>query len=355
MNNSNKKKGVRVAPKKKKVVAAMAKRKPQTFIMPRADLAASAEAAAYLRLLDDPCNAPLVQPTYQGEGSGLFIRTKVFVDPVANGVDHILQFYPQYIISNSTTGSANYSSAIMFAEASTTGGTPGTIRGVPIIKSIFGALDTAGNTIGLAGSARCISACVKVHYTDTELNRKGLVGASLSPGSVMSALTAAGGAALAPISTLQSEQPQIDRLGARIHEYKWVPNSNDQEFNQLASSTYATGGVPGVPAAGLYNAGNQGGNCLTVTVKNAAAGSVTFEVVSCWEYTFNPVSAAGLVRTTVAPPRGTLNDTLRMLGNVGAWALSPHTQNKAIEYARTAGGVLASAAKVAATFGAMAL
>lgn len=348
MNNSNKK-GVKVGKKKKVKVKMPTAGRMVAVPRQMQDSVAMAEKMAYLRLLNDPCNAPLVQPTYMGEGTGLFIRVKTLVTPLSNSVDYMIQFCPPYIANNAPNGAAGFASPIEYVVSAITGNATNTIYGQNIAPTIFG--DSATPVTGLAGSARCIAACIKVHYTGSELNRQGLVGASLSPGASLGFLTASGASGGAAVSNYLSEMPQVDRLGSRVHEYKWVPSVQDQEFVTLSKSLYSTGGTVG----GVFSPLSQS-NVLQVAITNAPAGSVMFEVTSCWEYTFNAVSASGgLVRTTVAPPRSTLNETLRYLGNVGQWALAPETQTKALQFAQSVGGVIRTAGKVATTFASLAL
>lgn len=61
---------------------------------PRMRMPASGVDRQFLRLLDDPCNAPLTPPPYQGAGSGTYVRTKTFVNPGGDARDSVIQFNP---------------------------------------------------------------------------------------------------------------------------------------------------------------------------------------------------------------------------------------------------------------------
>jgi len=172
----------------------------------------------------------------------------------------------------------------------------------------------ASTSIG--GSVRCLAACIKVHYTGSELSRQGMVGAALSTQPTYE-LTATG-ATLTPVTTLQASMPQIDRLGDRVHEYRWFPSMNDTNFNGLSGTSQ----TPLAVSTPLQEVGN----ALVVSVANAPAFAVTYEITAVWEYSYTQSlssgSTLGLVQQVTAPKSAnTLNDVARAIGNIGKWAL----------------------------------
>lgn len=291
------------------------------------------DALRYLALLADPCNASLVAPTYAGEGSGLFLRTKNMFSPGASAVDATIQFCPAFMTTN--TAVQGGVSPILFASVNTTSTNPANIYGAAIAPTIFGSNNPAYT--GIAGTARCLAACVKVHYTGSELNRAGLVFAGLQSTVVFQgAQTQTCPSAGAVGSCL----PQIDRLGSRVHEYRWVPSFADEAF----VSTFDDGSP-------LVNATPTIGNSLIVSLTGFPAGSVMFEVVSCWEYNVSMLQPAGIVSTASVPKSpSTLNDVLRTIGDIGAFALSAEGHQKVAGLIGNAARTVRDVAKVGAQF-----
>lgn len=266
-----------------------------------------ADAMRYLALLADPCNATLVSPVYAGEGSGLFVRTKNMFSVGSSATDCLVQFCPSMISMNANSVST-YESPVLWASSNATGTSLANIYGEAISRALFGSI--TGPTMGLAGTARCVAACVKVHYTGSELNRAGIVYAGLQTSPPFAAV----GGTIGTAGQYGSSLPQIDRLGTRVHEYRWVPSFADEGFVNLFNSEV------NAPSNTTIN----GGNALMVAVVGAPQGSLMFEVTACWEYNVNTFNPSGIVSSMTVPRSpSTLNDVLRTIGDVGKFALSP--------------------------------
>jgi len=293
------------------------------------------DALKYLALISDPCNGELVPPTYAGEGSGLFLRTKTMISPGASAVDSILQFGPSQINENSQGQNANgFGGPILYASSNSSGGGLSNVYGESIAPTYFG---FEPSSAGVAGAARCIAACVKVHYLGSELNRAGIVYAGLLSSPIFTDATSV---TLSPVATLGNALGQIDRVGSRVHEYKWLPSFGDEQFIKLAQSDI-TDTVQNRPD----------GNSLVVAVSGAYAGSIMYEVTACWEYNVNVLDNVGIVSTmNVSRSACTLNDVLRSIGDVGAFCLSPEGGKRIQGLVGGALTTIRSASKMAAAF-----
>jgi hypothetical protein len=317
-------KGIKGLPKKKKVTTVSQKGKtnnaPRTWTRGAEDQMKHEELVAYVKLLSDPCNGKFVSPPFAGTGTNQFMRTKTFLTLPPGTVDAVVQFAPAYITSNSGPyNTLARPSPILYSATGTYGGAMNTIFSQAISPNVFGSYDGVVVTKGLAGSARCVAACMKVHYVGTELNRKGLISATVGPGVLFSGNSPSGGAAIDTAPSISSEMPQTDRFGSRVHEYRWLPDADDQTMQPLSGAAFQSGGI-------TTYAGDYSGNSLIVACTNTNADSIYIEIVSCWEYELNLALGSGLQRAVSTPPRGTLNEALRMLGNVGKWALEPNGQ-----------------------------
>lgn len=115
----------------------------------------------YLRLLTDPCGAPLTHPVYPGGDAGYLFRTDSIVSfgGAAGENSGVIHWTPGYPNSNSTT---------LLAGASGGGGTDVTLNA-------NAAWPGKNFLISNARGARCVAACARVTYPGTEANRSGRV------------------------------------------------------------------------------------------------------------------------------------------------------------------------------------
>lgn len=245
---------------------------------------------AYLRLLENPCTAPMVHPPFVGCGSGILMRTRNMITSGTN-TDIALQLAPGYPAYGPITWRG--------VDAT---GTP--INGAPIN------VNTAAQNNALLGQFRLVAACIKVHYTGSELNRAGSVYMGLHTAGYFNGLGFLGGRSATDYAT---SAQKICRFGSEPHELKYVPLSvDDQNFwgNQLASAT---------------NENNQGTTCVVV-VHGAPAGTIMFEVDCVWECRVKADTNGGSGMPDVLEPAKavSLNTILSAIGDVAAFATGPH-------------------------------
>jgi len=340
-NNNNKMRGFKVKKKKirantdrRMVVSSGANFGTQSSInqMQRLTLNSArgldAGGLKYLNLLSDPCNAAFTGPAYEGEGSGLFFRTRTLVTP-SGAVDSILQLSPQFLHDNFIGSSITLSqqaenSPIMYNYSGSSGTALGSVSSVAVSKGLFGSTEIVGGvqvvTGGSFGSARPIAACIKVGYSGTVMNLSGKVYAKIGSQQTYSQV----GSSTASFIDQMGDCPQIDDLRSRVHEYRWVPAFQDQQWIQTPAGRTKSADTPYIQDSVQHQ-----GQTLTVGVQNAPAGTITYEITIVWEAQVNPGTTSDLLTSTTAPPTGsTLNQVLRELGNVGQWALSGKGQEQ---------------------------
>lgn len=176
-------------------------------------------AAAYARLLADPCAAPLVHPVYPGGDAGFLFRADSVgsIGGGATDTSGILHWVPGYVNSSNTElliGAASGSGANITATASGIG--PG--------KAFLNA-----NAFG----ARCVAACLKISYPGAESGRAG----RLHYGH-----TQAGTIDSGDVVTVDGVAPLVQhytRTPPEIVEIIWRPGIADTEFNDPNSAASA--------------------------------------------------------------------------------------------------------------------
>lgn len=186
---------------------------------PRPERSLDPAGMAYARLLSDPCNAPLVHPTYTGSEGGYLLRSDSFVT-IGNGATDtsgVFLFTPS-ILNNGGLGVSHC--------VSVGGSAGGTITS-------SGAVNSPGYSFltGNADNVRCIAACLKITYPGSESGRSGRV----HYGHLASAVAAAGGV-VTPDSIAQL-LPAYERTPASAVEVTWKPNTADQIFAQPSIGT----------------------------------------------------------------------------------------------------------------------
>lgn len=195
---------------------------------------------AYAALLADPCNAPLVHPTYSGTEGGYLVRADTFITIgiAAAATSGYLQWTPGYL--------SDTNSGLIYADGPNAAA--GQLSVAPADISLPGLTFLKSN----ADAARCVAACMKVSFPGTEASRSGRV----HYGQTTSSLMALGGT-YAPDAVAQA-LPFFERTPADIIELIWKPNDADQLFmkpgissvndsaknNKCASLCVAFAGLP---------------------------------------------------------------------------------------------------------------
>lgn len=234
-----------------------------------------AGAAAYARMLVDPCNAPMLPSTYSGMGTGQYRRFRsVFTVPAS--VEGTYMFTP----------SANMQTVATHVAANA--GTNYTFNNALLFAS--GDLDA---TVEL----RCLAACVKVRYIGPEQDRAGIIATRTSPFAYVQ------GSQVTLNSIMVSESAVINRLGEVQHEVKFVPGLGDEQFNP---------GFGGASASDLRRLGAFG-----FSYQGIPNASLQVEVTAIME-----IETRNSMVPNVIPPssRNTTNQVLAALGPPAKWA-----------------------------------
>lgn len=240
---------------------------------PKLGSALDAAALAHARMLADPCNAVMGPPCYSGMGTGEYRRFRRILN-IPAAVEGTYSFIPganSFVAGTHTINNA---------------GQPYTFQSFPIFS-----------TDQLAGvESRCIAACVKVRYTGTESERKGVVGLKSNP--FVSSLDGQLTTAAEELTTC----PLLNRVGEVQHEVKFVPGTGDELF---------TGNFGGAVAA--YNTL---GSC-GFTFVDVQTLTLQVEITAIIE--LEPKTAM-VVNSVPTPSRNTLNNVLSALGPPTRWA-----------------------------------
>lgn len=177
-------------------------------------------AAAYARLLADPCNSALVHPIYPGGDAGFLFRAESFVTigTAAGDTAGYMQWSPGYVNSSLTQ---------MVYQSTASGAVPS----AALAGGSFAPANTFLSTN--AKGARCIAACVKVTFPGAENVRSGRVhfghvnAGTIDLGSVVS-----------PDGVAQCLQ-HYTRTPADTIEIVWKPNFADVEMNDPSEAASA--------------------------------------------------------------------------------------------------------------------
>lgn len=246
-----------------------------------------AHAKAWIRLLADPCNAPMVQPCYTSTGSGYFVRVRQVLDIPATATDYVLDLVP-------SAGTGNVGA---WSWSDTVGGSLGNATNL----SMGGFFNS-----GFVGRARCVAGCVKILYTGTELNRAGTAGFALQQGRTLVQNEPVGGNSSSWLATV----PHTERIGQREMEYRWVPGPGD-EFFRVCSN-----GSEELPT------NETNGASIQLVISGITPGTVRVTWVSVWEWQPEQEINTGIVSVNRPPAsNNSLNQVLRALGDVGRFAV----------------------------------
>lgn len=175
-------------------------------------------ATDYVKLLTDPCGAPLVHPVYGGtDGSYLVRLESVFT--LGNGAGDkagVLQWTPGGYGSNGLH---------LIGGATTGGGVAVTAAPLTTLAPGYGYLPAQADT------ARCVAACMSVFYPGSELNRAGSLVLGQVTGSMIDTTASNTPTSLYPLF------PDMFRTPDGAMEAVWTPNSNDMLWTDPSRAT----------------------------------------------------------------------------------------------------------------------
>lgn len=274
-------------------------------------------ARQWLRLLSDPCRAPLVQPCYESAGTGLLFRAHSLFTPDPTATDFVLEFSP----------CQSGSFACRYGWSNTVGGPLGTAGNIEI-GGLFGTTPLTSPV----GRARCAAACIKIVYTGKEVDRQGVIAGTLDAG-----VTYTWGETIAwKALEAASNMPKLERFGQQSHEYRWFPGQADAEF--VAYDSEEGGNLE-------FN-----GNSVQVALVGANPGKFYVDIVSVWEWQPKEELASGMVALLTRPPSSmTFNAITRAVGDLGRWAVAEVGEHMPAIMASMAG----PAARIGAQFAAL--
>jgi len=330
-------KGIKIG-KKKKVTARMPGRSASRA-SPAGSTGSSLDKGAmdHLRMLGDPCGAPLGPPVYPGLGSSNYIRTRTLFTPGPAVVDSVAFFNPSQMCTPYPV--------IQYASVNSSGSAPANSYGADVAEF-------ANSTYTKWARARCLAACLKIRYNGSVLNMQGQVARVITSDCALTTGTVTGTALTGFPSVINLTQawPTLTSLASTggEAEVRWLPADNDALWLDVASS------------GEVANKSMPFGNCVGLAVYNAPAGTINYELTAIWEVIPASVVGSGvggdLVQTMRAPTsRNTVNHVLQAIGSVTEWATRPETMERAIRLGGSVYGAVKATSRVAATLGALML
>lgn len=266
-------------------------------------------AAAYARLLADPCNAPVVHPIYTGGDSGYLFRAENFISVGTGATDTAgyLHWTPGAISSSSAellvANGADPSTSLV---NSTSLGTPG--------KTFL-----ATNARGV----RCVAACLRVSYPGSESSRSGRIHFGHTQAGIIDA-----GEGFYP-NTVALLLQNYSRTPADFAELFWKPSAADME---MVDPSVATTG----PLRDRHSA-------LTLAWAGLPAGvGLTVHLTAVWEWV--PAASVGITgnNASKAMSNNTLDQVLDYLNNVGFRFVHAAGLGAGATIGRAAGSLLSS-------------
>lgn len=256
-----------------------------------------AAAAAYARLLADPCGAKMVSPVYSGGTGGYLLRveTDQIVNNGATDVGSMGYFCPGNI-SSSTQGAVGLSATFVTSDTAA--------QSINLNSALQPGLTfLAAN----AKSVRCVSACVQVSYPGTELNRSGVI--AMGQGTYDSIA-----ATPKSPSQLRTLAERVRRMPDGMVEMRLVPNISSQEYID-PSSTNVGQINPDMPLI-FWSA-------FGIPVNTG----IRVRLVAVYEWI--PNAGVGLTNPSALETTNsanTLNHVLSTLKSYGDWAASGFTE-----------------------------
>lgn len=205
----------------------------------------------YIALLKDPCNGPLVGPV-GATANGYITRFEVTLPVNPAQANWVLRWTPGLLSSTGPNTDGLYTT-----EALTTAtAISGTVLYANSSAPGFTFLQNTCQTF------RCLAACAQVRYTDTELNRRGIVGSTICSG--------------ARTFTNIGEAFNISVDRARVPdqslEVLWQPGDGDELFSALQTAAYDT-----------ETSGRK--NSILLSGTGCTAGSMSIRLVAVYQWT----------------------------------------------------------------------
>lgn len=254
------------------------------------------EALAYARLLNDPCNAPLVHPVFQGAEGAYLIRFQttnsygVGLGTTTSGVYH---WIPSVL---NVAAGVNNSSLYLEATSPATNGT----ATAEVSTYTPGATFLPTN----AAQYRCVAACLTLQWAGSELTRAGQVSYGNTTGSLFQAGQAFSPGIIFPLLN------HTERTPSGVVELKWRPGVADQQFvsAQTAVSSPTSSDI-------------SRNSALTVFYQGLPAGGAGLLITKTAVYEYIPSVALGVSTTpnSRSMSANTLDQVINHLDTKGDW------------------------------------
>lgn len=277
----------RKAPQKRKQKGKRAAGAPRNMVL------SDPRAAAWDKLLRDPCSAQIAHPCYAGMDSGYAIRTVDYYSPAVTGLptsvqgadiacNAVFSFTPHNI--STTTGFIYQNGAGAVNNAGVNGGFTNfiTSSGGPVQRY------------------RAIACCLKWLPSGQYSKRSGIVSLGYSPG-----------VEITSTSTSVTARPLCQHYspnGSEMHEVRWLPTATDENFTSVAAADNGTAGTVFAVLSGVDGVYNS---------TTAADISGQFEVTTVWEWT--PSTTLSVSVSPSAPLPYTSQQVLGTIGDLGAY------------------------------------
>lgn len=220
------------------------------------------QAAAYAKLLLDPCHAPLTHPVGSPTGGILFrSQTIIPLGALATTTCGVVHWVP---------GSLNNGNTELLFANGLAGSTPLT----------FATTNTAPGKVFLAASAsdmRCVAACMRIMYDGSEATRAGRIGYGNTIGGFVQTSTTTS------TDALMAQMPVMERTPQATAEIRWKPT----QFDDAMIDPQAT--------LNLQDRDRRG--ALTAMIVGHPVGApLTLELTAVYEYL--PLAGQGIVAAT---------------------------------------------------------
>jgi len=249
-------------------------------------------AAAWAKLLTDPCNAPLTSPCYPSSSGGSLVRVEsdgIYGNGATATAGAVL-FTPGLMTRNSGLGSISY--------------LVGTDDVTNLPWNTAAASSNPGYYTASSWSAyRPVAACMQVSWPGSELNRQGIVSIGQVPAQL--------GSETANVGQLRTACPIVTRMPETTLEAKFRPGERDGLYNDPTNVNAFTDA--------------QGRNSIMCTWAGLpAATGVRIRLVVVYEYQVAGFSGSVVNLTTNAnsASKSSVNEILGALDKAGRWAYS---------------------------------
>lgn len=268
----------------KVVVRANVQQRPKAKSKPRRQSQLDSQGAAYARLLRDPCNAALANPTFEAAEGGYLNRFTSYHSYNAGGTD--TQGYIHYTPNAISTVNAD----LLVYSGNGTVAAP-TAQG----SSLGGRSFLTGN----CSAVRVIAACITVLYMGNEQGRQGRIHFGQTNGSLIDV-----GETPVPDNITNSLE-QFTRTPSDAIDVIWKPDHFDETFTD--------------PNASLSATNKDKMSSLTIAWAGLPAGTqIMFKITAVYQWQPKISTGISFSTSTHTKSKNTLADVINSIENLSA-------------------------------------